>query len=153
MTTSAHPGDAIRAQLAELGLAGTGAVHRNLPPAELIARSLARAEGILAAEATGLVCRGDINIPCKPALFDRLLDKVRGYLHDRDLYVFDGFAGAERTYRLPIRVVADAAWHALFANTLFVRPTHRRGARPAVDVGRWRCIRRDGAKARGDVRR
>ncbi|MDH4140804.1 MAG: phosphoenolpyruvate carboxykinase (ATP), partial [Coriobacteriia bacterium] len=63
------------------------------------------------------------NKPCKPALFDRLLDKARGYLHDRDLYVFDGFAGAERTYRLPIRVVADATWHALFANTLFVRPT------------------------------
>jgi phosphoenolpyruvate carboxykinase (ATP) len=62
-------------------------------------------------------------MPCKPALFDRLLDKARGYMHDRDLYVFDGFAGAERTYRLPIRVVADATWHALFANTLFVRPT------------------------------
>jgi phosphoenolpyruvate carboxykinase (ATP) len=66
---------------------------------------------------------GDINQPCTPALFDRLLDKARGYLHDRDLYVFDGFAGAERTYRLPIRVVADATWHALFADTLFVRPT------------------------------
>jgi phosphoenolpyruvate carboxykinase (ATP) len=37
--------------------------------------------------------------------------------------VFDGFAGAELNYRLPIRVVADATWHALFANTLFVRPS------------------------------
>ena len=148
MTVNAPQGEAIRDQLAELGLAGTGAVHRNLPPAELIARSLARGEGILAAngamvvktgepsgrspsdrviveqgEAAELVCWGDVNIPCRPALFDRLLDKARGYLHDRDLYVFDGFAGAERTYRLPIRVVADATWHALFANTLFVRPT------------------------------
>jgi phosphoenolpyruvate carboxykinase (ATP) len=140
--------DAIRAQLAELGLAGNGAVHRNLPPAELIARSLARDEGILAANGALVVKTGepsgrspkdrfivqesptaeqifwgDINQPCQPALFDRLLDKARGYLHDRDLYVFDGFAGAERTYRLPIRVVADATWHALFADTLFVRPT------------------------------
>ena len=140
--------EAILDQLAELGLAGKGAVHRNLPPAELIARSLARGEGILAANgalvvktgepsgrspedrvivdegpAAEQICWGDINRPCKPALFDRLLDKARGYLHDRDLYVFDGFAGAERTYRLPIRVVADATWHALFANTLFVRPT------------------------------
>ena len=140
--------DVIRGQLAELGLAGSGAVHRNLPPAELIARSLARDEGILAANgalvvktgepsgrspedrfiveegpAAEQICWGDVNKPCQPALFDRLLDKARGYLHDRDLYVFDGFAGAERTYRLPIRVVADATWHALFADTLFVRPT------------------------------
>ncbi|MBI5230772.1 MAG: phosphoenolpyruvate carboxykinase (ATP) [Coriobacteriales bacterium] len=138
----------VRDQLAELGLAGSGAVHRNLPPAELIARSLARAEGILAAngalvvktgEPSGRspedrfivkespdaddVAWGDVNRPVTPALFDRLLDKARGYLHDRDLHVFDGFAGAERAYRLPIRVVADATWHALFANTLFVRPT------------------------------
>ncbi|MGV8084303.1 MAG: phosphoenolpyruvate carboxykinase (ATP) [Coriobacteriia bacterium] len=148
MSAPILPDDAIREQLASLGLAGTGQVHRNLPPAELIARSLARGEGILAAngalvvktgepsgrspldrviveegQASDLVCWGDINIPCQPALFDRMLDKARGYLHDRDLYVFDGFAGAERTYRVPIRVVADATWHALFANTLFVRPT------------------------------
>ena len=148
MATDSLTDDVIRGQLAELGLAGNGAVHRNLPPAELIARSLARGEGILAANgalvvktgepsgrspedrviveegaAAEQVCWGDVNKPCKPALFDRLLDKARGYLHDRDLYVFDGFAGAERTYRLPIRVVADATWHALFANTLFVRPT------------------------------
>jgi len=137
-----------RAQLEELGLAGRGAVHRNLPPAELIARSLARGEGILAANGALVVKTGepsgrspqdrvivddgaaaeevdwgDVNVPCAPALFDRLLDKARGYLHDRELYVFDGFAGAERTYRLPIRVIADTTWHTLFANTLFVRPT------------------------------
>ncbi len=137
----------IREQLAELGLSSRGKVHRNLPPAELIARSLARGEGILAAngalvvktgEPSGRspddrliveedsaedVCWGDFNEACQPALFDRLLDKARGYLSDRELYIFDGFAGNERTYRLPIRVVADATWHALFANTLFVRPT------------------------------
>ena len=148
MTITPLPDDVIRAQLAELGLAGGGALHRNLPPAELIARSLARSEDILAAngalvvrtgEPSGrspgdrfivkegptadLIHWGSVNKPCEPALLDRLLDKARGYLHGRELYVFDGFAGAERTYRLPIRVVADATWHALFADTLFVRPT------------------------------
>lgn len=146
MKTPEVTDDVIR-QLSELGLASHGMVHRNLPPAELIARSLARGEGILAANgalvvktgepsgrspddrvivedsAAENVCWGDFNLACEPALFDRLLDKARGYLHDRELYVFDGFAGAERTYRLPIRVVADTTWHALFANTLFVRPT------------------------------
>ncbi len=147
MTTTPLADDIIRRQLSELGLAGRGIIHRNLPPAELVARSLARGEGILAAngalvvktgepsgrspddrviveeDAAEHVCWGDFNEACDPALFDRLLDKARGYLHDRELYVFDGFAGTERTYRLPIRVVADASWHALFANTLFVRPT------------------------------
>ena len=36
--------------------------------------------------------------------------------------MFDGFIGAEPTYRTPIRVVARASWHGLFAHTLFVRP-------------------------------
>src|SRR5512133_1853100 len=132
----AHSEETVREQLAELGLAGRGAVHRNLPPAELIARSLARGEGILAANgalvvktgepsgrsphdrviveegpAAAEIARGDVNKPCKPTLFDRLHEKARGYLHDRDLYVFDGFAGKERTYRLPTRIVADATWH------------------------------------------
>jgi phosphoenolpyruvate carboxykinase (ATP) len=59
MTTTPHPDDEIRAQLAEPGLAGTGAVHRNLPPAELIARSLARGEGILAANGALVVKTGE----------------------------------------------------------------------------------------------
>jgi ATP-dependent phosphoenolpyruvate carboxykinase len=73
------------------------------------------------AEASDVICWGEVNIPCQPALFDRLLDKARGYLHTRDLYVFDGFAGAERTYRLPIRVVPTPV-RASSPNTLFVRP-------------------------------
>ncbi len=133
--------------LEALGIGGLRDVHHNLPPAELIARALARGEGILAANgalvvktgepsgrspqdrcivdepAADTVCWGDINMPCSPALFDKLLDKARGYLHHRDLYVFDGFVGAERTYRLPVRVIADTTWHALFANTLLLRPT------------------------------
>ena len=44
------------------------------------------------------------------------------YLRRREVYVFDGFIGAEPTYRTPIRVVARASWHGLFAHTLFVRP-------------------------------
>src|SRR5512133_2222503 len=98
----AHSEETVREQLSELGLAGEGTVHRNLPPAELIARSLARAEGILAANgalvvktgepsgrspedrlivedgpAAEQICWGDVNRPCAPALFDRLLDKAR----------------------------------------------------------------------------
>ena len=146
MTLGSTIEDAVRTQLETLGLSGAGEIHRNLAPAALIARSLARGEGILAANGALVVKTGEpsgrspenrfiveepeaadvlwgaVNKPCTPALFEKLLGKARGYLHDRDLYVFDGFAGAERNYRLPVRIVADATWHALFAHTLFVRP-------------------------------
>ena len=59
MTANPLGDDVIRDQLAELGLAGNGAVHRNLPPAELIARSLARGEGILAANGALVVKTGE----------------------------------------------------------------------------------------------
>jgi len=135
----------VRAQLGELGILARD-VHVNLPAAELTARSLARGEGILAANGA-LVARtgartgrspadrfivdepeaaavawSDVNQKCSPELFDRLLKKAGAYLHDRDVFTFEGFVGADREHRLPIRVVADSAWHALFAQTLFLRP-------------------------------
>jgi phosphoenolpyruvate carboxykinase (ATP) len=122
-------------------------VHRNLPSAELTARALARGEGILAANGALVVRTGaytgrspenryivdeppasrsvdwnGANRPCSPALFDSLLERARQYLRDRDAYVFDGYVGAEWTYQLPLRVIADTAWHALFAQTLFIPP-------------------------------
>jgi len=135
-----------RTELQGIGLA-VGSVHRNLPAAELTARALARQEGILAANGALVVRTGartgrspadrfivaepdadgvawsDVNQPCTPELFDRLMTKANAYLRDREVFVFDGYVGADREHRLPVRVVADAAWHALFAHTLFLPPT------------------------------
>jgi phosphoenolpyruvate carboxykinase (ATP) len=58
-----------------------------------------------------------------PAAFARLRDLVRAYLQSRELYVFDGFAGADPKHRMPLRVVTEKAWHSLFARCLFLRPT------------------------------
>jgi phosphoenolpyruvate carboxykinase (ATP) len=135
----------VRAQIRSLGVK-VGTIHRNLPAPELTARALARREGILAANGalvvtTGArtgrspadryivddegaegVAWGGPNQPCSPELFERQLERASAYLRAREVYVFDGFVGAEPAYRLPIRVVADATWHALFAHTLFVGP-------------------------------
>ena len=148
--------DLTRDQLEDIGLRPSS-VQRNLPYPELIARSLARNEGILAANGaivvrtgsrTGRspadrffvdepavhdgVCWGDVNVPCRPETFDRLLDKASGFLRLRDAFVFDGYAGADPAYRLPIRVVTAAAWHALFARTLFLPPTPEEAHEPFV---------------------
>ena len=65
---------------------------------------------------------GNINQPMEPAVFRHLHKKVLQYLESRDLFLFDGFACADRQYRLPVRVIAEKAWHALFAHCLLLRP-------------------------------
>ena len=154
--------DRVREDLADAGLAGIGQVHRNLPYAELVARSLARKEGILASNGaivvrTGLrtgrsphdrfivdskavhdnVDWGAVNKPCSRRVFDHLLDKASAFLQHRESFVFDGYAGADPQYRQPIRVVSEATWHGLFAHTLFLQPSsvelHERFA-PAITV-------------------
>lgn len=65
---------------------------------------------------------GEINQPISEAVFEHLHEKVLDHLsHQRSLYVFDGFAGADPKYRLPIRVVSSMAYHALFSWNMFRR--------------------------------
>src|SRR5262249_17984221 len=129
------------------GLNPTGQVYANLPAAALVEMALCRHEGELTARGA-LVAKtgkltgrspkdkyivaepgskeaiwwGPVNQPMEPAVFSRLLDKTRAYLQKRDLFVFDGWACADPRYRLPVRVIAEKAWHALFARCLFLRP-------------------------------
>jgi phosphoenolpyruvate carboxykinase (ATP) len=65
---------------------------------------------------------GKVNQPFSSAKFEALLERVTEHLRHRDLYVLDLYAGADPGYRLPIRVIAEYAWHALFAKQLFIRP-------------------------------
>ncbi len=136
-----------RFDLSPYGLFNYGKVHRNLSPAKLVETALARGEGVLASngalvvrtgERTGRspndkffvkrepsasrIWWGDVNRSISEEVFDRLHMRLASYLEGRDLFVFDGYCGADPTYRLPIRVIAQKAWHALLAHTLFVRP-------------------------------
>ncbi len=52
--------------------------------------------------------------------WQKVFKAAKDYLKNRDVYVFDGYAGAAPEYRLQVRVVAEKAWHALFAETLFI---------------------------------
>lgn len=66
---------------------------------------------------------GSVNQPISEEKFDKLYQDVINYLDEKELIVFDGFAGADKRYRLPIRVVNEFAWHNLFVHQLFIRPT------------------------------
>ncbi len=138
----------IRKELEAAGVVTSQKVFRNLPAPALIERSLSAGEGMLAANGalvvrtgertgrspndkfivdepsiSGQIAWGKVNVKCPAAQFETLLKKSHGHLKDKDIYVFDGFAGADPAHRLPVRVVTDTIWHCLFAHTLFIRPT------------------------------
>lgn len=136
------------ASLETIGLSNLGNVFWNLTPAELVEDCIISGEGVLTdtgalaietGEFTGrspkdrfVVCDententvwwGDINIKFTPEKFDRLFDRMRAYLTNRDVYVRDSYACADDDYRLNIRVVNELPWSNMFAYNMFLRPT------------------------------
>jgi len=128
-------------------LAAGPQVHQNLPTAHLVESSLLRGEARLASNGalvattgarTGRSPRdkftvddavthdstdwGRVNQPFASDKFDALLERVLAHMAERDLFVQDLYCGADAKYRLPIRIIAEYAWHALFVRQLFVRP-------------------------------
>lgn len=56
-------------------------------------------------------------------VFSNLYQKVLDYLKQREeVFVFKGYAGADKQSQLPIQVVNELAWHNLFAHQMFIRP-------------------------------
>ena len=68
---------------------------------------------------------GEVNQKIDSSVFDILFDKVKRYYNtDRSkTYIFDGFGGADKEHRLPIRIIAKKAWQAHFSNNMFIRPS------------------------------
>ncbi len=133
--------------LSHAGLSTHRTVYRNLVPARLVEHALGREEGRLAADGP-LVTRtgkytgrspddkftvrdaetdstlwwGKHNRAITPETFAGLQRRVAEYLSDRDVYVQDCYAGTDPELRLKVRVIAERAWHALFANNMFLPP-------------------------------
>ncbi|KKI88896.1 phosphoenolpyruvate carboxykinase [Bacillus sp. SA1-12] len=125
---------------------GENAKH-NLSVAQLVEKVLERKEGILTS--TGAIRAttgaytgrspkdkfivkersiehkidwGMINQPISEEAFDKLYSKVITYLKERDeLFIFDGYAGADPRFQLPLQVITEYAWHNLFARQLFIK--------------------------------
>jgi phosphoenolpyruvate carboxykinase (ATP) len=134
--------------LEEHGLSELGPLLWNPPPAELAERAVRKGEGLLS-DRGALVFRtgkytgrspqdrfivrepsteevvdwGPVNQPFDPARYDALRAQVERHLRGRELYVQDAFGGTDPVHRLPIRVICERAYHALFAHQLFVKPT------------------------------
>src|SRR6266481_5851606 len=132
--------------LGEHGIRNLNIAHWNLGTAQLLTHAIRRKEGVLAesgalAVNTGhftgrspndkFIVRDDltdssihwgaVNQPMSSEAFARLYAKVLAFLQGRDVYVQDCRGGADPAYSLPIRVITQLAWHALFALALFIR--------------------------------
>ena len=66
---------------------------------------------------------GSVNSPISEDVFDALYTKVIDHLKEKDeLFVFKGFAGADKDSQLSIQVINELAWQNLFVHQLFIRP-------------------------------
>ncbi|WP_084054419.1 phosphoenolpyruvate carboxykinase (ATP) [Desulfonispora thiosulfatigenes] len=134
--------------LEETGIINTGTIHHNLSVSELIERAVQRKEGILTAK--GALCIetgkytgrspkdrfivdepsinneiawGKVNMPISIQKFVNIYNRMTAYLQNKDLFVFDGFAGADPKYRTSFRVINEYACQNLFIKQLLIRPT------------------------------
>ena len=130
-----------------LGLAPS-TVHRNLSPTVLIEKAIRNGEGILTdtgalAVTTGkftgrsphdkyivdtdgvhdLINWGDVNHPIDRKVFDALKEEMIDFLEGQEVYIFDGFAGADPQHRRKFRVINELPSQNLFIRDLLIRPT------------------------------
>lgn len=138
----------IQDSLAKLGIINTGSLYRNLSPTLLIEEALRRNEGVLSdtgalvvntGKYTGRlpndkfivdtpavhnrIAWGSVNRPISRDVFLALKNKMSAYLQNKDIFVFDGYAGADTKHRKKFRIVNELASENLFIRNLLIRPT------------------------------
>jgi phosphoenolpyruvate carboxykinase (ATP) len=64
---------------------------------------------------------GAVNQPMTPEHFGRLQEDMFDAAAEKQLFVQELFAGTDPALQIPVRVVTERAWHALFVRNLFVR--------------------------------
>ena len=67
--------------------------------------------------------KGSDNKPITPEIWEHLKKLSEKQLSGKDVYVMDGYAGANENSRLKIRFVTEVAWQAHFIKNMFIRPT------------------------------
>lgn len=132
----------------DLGLQDAPMINWNLPAAALIENAIKNGEGqlcengALAADTGKFTGRspkdrfivedditrdsvwwGDINIKFSPDKFHHLYNKVIHYLQNKELFVRNAYACADKSHQLKLRVITETAFQNLFARNLFLKPT------------------------------
>ncbi len=134
--------------LEKLGIINPSAVYRNLPVSQLVEKAVLRGEGTLSntgalviktgkytgrspedkfiVDSEGVhdeIAWGKVNVPISQEKFDAIYEKVVAYLQNREVFIFDGFAGADPNHTKSFRIVNELASQNLFIHELLIRPT------------------------------
>lgn len=132
----------------KLGIIHPKAVYRNLSPADLTQAALRRGEGVLSdtgaivvntgkytgrspkdkyiVDSEGVhdqINWGSVNVPISREAFNQIKGKMAAYLQDREVYIFDGFAGADPQCTKKFRIINELASENLFIRNLLIRPS------------------------------
>ncbi|MCI2147144.1 MAG: phosphoenolpyruvate carboxykinase (ATP) [Clostridiales bacterium] len=132
----------------KLGIIHPKAVYRNLSPADLTQAALRRGEGVLSdtgaivvntgkytgrspkdkyiVDSEGVhdqINWGSVNVPISREAFNQIKGKMAAYLQDREIYIFDGFAGADPQCTKKFRIINELASENLFIRNLLIRPS------------------------------
>ncbi|HEX6729236.1 MAG TPA: phosphoenolpyruvate carboxykinase (ATP), partial [Pyrinomonadaceae bacterium] len=94
---------------------------------------------------------GDVNKDFPQAKFNAIKERMMAHAKGRDLFVQDTFVGADPTYRLPVRIITEFAWHSLFARTMFISNVETASSQPEFTVinfpGFQADLQRDGTRS------
>ena len=65
---------------------------------------------------------GPVNKKISTDIYTKLYKKVIDFYNDSSTvnYIFEGYAGADKDFRLPIRVIAKKAWQHMFCRNMFI---------------------------------
>lgn len=122
-------------------------IYHDLLPSELIEHALMKREGIWADNGAVVVTTGNrtgrspadryivreattessihwgkVNRPFDERAFQQLWDLVEAHTEKQSHYTCRQHVGAHATHYIPVYVRCEAAWHALFARNMLVRP-------------------------------
>ncbi|MGE4290255.1 MAG: phosphoenolpyruvate carboxykinase (ATP) [Salinivirgaceae bacterium] len=67
---------------------------------------------------------GEYNRPMTTEKFDGIFSRLQAFWQGEELFVQDVYAGADKNYRLPVRVISDKAWLSLFARNMLLSETN-----------------------------
>jgi phosphoenolpyruvate carboxykinase (ATP) len=65
------------------------------------------------------------NRPMSEDKFNNLLARLQAFWQGEELFVQDCHVGADEEYRMPIRIITEKAWQALFARNMFIKIDNR----------------------------
>ena len=136
--------------LDKLGLLDLTNVHRNMSVESMVTDIVGNGEGVIGLRGAAMVDTGiytgrspndkyivdeprstekiwwgPVNRKVSEEVFDVLYKNVVNYYNSSDdskTYIFDGFAGADPSYSLSVRIIAKKAWQAHFVHNMFIRP-------------------------------